>query len=67
MILKFQPHIGVDQHRLEKVLADGGYESCLTELEDQTWTGQLGINFEDTDAIDNENDDLDERDTDERI
>uniref|UniRef100_A0A1I8BDN5 G_PROTEIN_RECEP_F1_2 domain-containing protein n=1 Tax=Meloidogyne hapla TaxID=6305 RepID=A0A1I8BDN5_MELHA len=62
-------HNGVErhhQHRLEKVLVDGGYESCITELEEQTWTGHLGKNFEDKEAY-NSNDDLGERDTDERI
>ncbi|CAK5090953.1 unnamed protein product [Meloidogyne enterolobii] len=56
--LIFQSH-NHHRHQLERITADGGYE-------EQTWTEQLRKNSED-DALDDCNDDVRERDTDERI
>nr|CAD2182628.1 unnamed protein product [Meloidogyne enterolobii] len=47
------------RHQLERITADGGFD-------EQTWTEQLRKDSED-DALDDCNDDLRERDTDERI
>ncbi|KAF7634482.1 FLP 18 GPCR receptor [Meloidogyne graminicola] len=55
------------QQRLEKELMNDVYnESCYTE-EEQTLIANLRIHFEDMNVIDNDNDTLDERDTDDRI
>lgn len=56
--LKFQSH-NHHRHQLERITADGGFD-------EQTWTEQLRKDSED-DALDDCNDDLRERDTDERI